>query len=183
MVKLAYEPTAKAQWHALIEEAEAQCHAIDLDSELKAYLVILLQRFLRDPQLAASVLAMEYLKSQHAFGSEQKTMLRNLGDKCLLFSGLFPERAKKCNVSVVYYVEMGHTAYGTLSELHISQPETSQLFNELKNHFVKLMDLLHQIRSMREDQALDPFQAAELWATTGSQHARRILNQLKEDQH
>lgn len=180
MTALSKQHTSQYQWHRLVEEAHAECAVKPLDDELKAYLINLLQRFVSNVRLAQSILAIEYLESSQIHGVEQKIKLRDIGDKCLLFSGLFPERAYRRNVSVVYFVQMGHAAYDTLSQKYRTGSDTGELFQALNRHFIQLMDLLHYIRAMRDDQALDPFQAAELWNKTGSQYARRVLDEASE---
>ncbi len=101
--------------------------------------------------------------------------MRDVGDKCLLFSGLFPARAEKHRVAVSYYVELGRQAYHLVS-VNLRHPETARLFKELKGQFVKLMDTLQCMRELAgEDQALSLLQAEELWRNVHSTHALKIL--------
>ena len=86
MESLVLHPTATAQWHALVNEAESLRH-IQLGEELESYLVFLLMRFTEKPEMAHSVLAMDFLDSVKAAGAERRDKLQDVGDKCLLFAG------------------------------------------------------------------------------------------------
>ena len=52
-------PTSMAQWHALINEATVGAH-IRLNEDLESYLVFLLMRFTAKPDMAGSVLAIDF---------------------------------------------------------------------------------------------------------------------------
>lgn len=166
--------SATANWLSLVNEAEAAT-ACRLDEEIQSYLVFLLMRFTDRPGLASSVLAVEYLHSMQTVGRYGQIQLRNVGDKCLLYSGLFPQRAKRLRVKISYFVDMGRSAYQQLSE----QVEYSAgaMYHRLAGTFVSLMDILQTMRtlSITADQ-LDPLQAYELWQDTGSRHALRTLH-------
>jgi hypothetical protein len=98
--------------------------------------------------------------------------LRDVGDQCLLLSGLFPKRAEKQLVKVSYYVNLGRSAYHHLSDgVHQA---SADLYRQLAETFVMLMDLLQTIREFNSP-VLQPIQTHELWCDTGSQ---RAFNQL-----
>ena len=59
MSELVIHTSATAEWLSLVNEAESAA-ALHLDEEMQSYLVFLLMRFTESPELAASVLAMEY---------------------------------------------------------------------------------------------------------------------------
>lgn len=160
------EPTITAQWQALVKEAEENSHLL-LGDELESYLVFLLVRFTNKPEMARSVLALDFLQSVQAQGMQQKNKLRDVGDKCLLFAGLFPGRAQRRRINISYYVDMGQSAYGILSA--ISQQTLANLYQKLEKSFVQLMDILHTLREF--SQHLTLLQAEELWHDTNSQHA------------
>jgi hypothetical protein len=85
MDKLIIQPTAMAEWHSLVLEAEV-ASSLELGEELESYLVFLLLRFSARPEMAQSILALEFLQSLHTLGEKRLEQLRDLGDKCLLFS-------------------------------------------------------------------------------------------------
>jgi len=176
MTKLLVDRHATAQWHDLVKEAEAY-NGVSLDEELESYLVFLLMRYTGKPELAAKVMALDYLQGAQTYGAERKERMRDVGDQCLLYSGLFPKRAEKRRVRVSYYVDLGRTAYQNVAEA--AQAAMAEMFAHLAESFVSLMDTLQAMRAMHQgtDVALDPIRAFELWQDTGSQHARTVLRQ------
>ncbi len=147
MIKNVQHQNISFEWYSLIEEAESRRPQFKIDQDLKAYLMIALQRFTRNPGLLDSIIATEYLNALSLTGEEKKNILRDVGDKCLLLSGLFPEVAERRNLSLLYYVNMGHNSYTTLSELHKTRSKSQLLFEALGNNFIRLMNLLQAIKS------------------------------------
>jgi len=175
MESLVIQPSATAQWHALVGEAEQAC-ATRLGEELESYLVFLLMRYTDLPEIANSVLALDYLHSMEAVGHLRETQLREVGDKCLLYSGLFPARAERRRVNSSYYVKLGMGAYAALATA-LAQLK-AKLFEDLSQQFVKLMDVLQTMRELGSGKpCLQPLQAMELWTETGSAHALQNLAQ------
>ena len=174
MSSLVLQPTDLAQWHALVSDAQVACQQ-NLDEPIESYLVFLLMRFAERPELAQKVMALEFLHAQQA--SAQKTdILRDVGDQCLLFSGLFPKIAERRMVRVSYFVRIGRTAYDQLGTLVDHKSES--MFSRLADCFVRVMDVMHAMRGLSGQSVLEPLAAAELWAETGSQSAyREIIRQ------
>lgn len=169
------QPTSTAHWHDLVCEAEQHSQQT-LGEEVQSYLVFLLQRFLSKPEIASSVLALDYLKSLRSAGKRQIEKLRDVGDICLLHAGFFPQRARRRRVSIKYYVELGTGAYYQLH--HYTSHNQGQLFEQLYESFVPAMDVLQAMRSMDDSQPLmDPLLAHELWEHTNSKQANKALNQ------
>lgn len=176
MQKILLHNTTTAHWQALVREAQETCEAV-LQEDVESYLVFLLMRFTDKPEMAASVLAMEFLRGVDAVGSRRHDILRNVGDKCLLFSGLFPGRAEKRRVSLGYFIDLGQSAYAILSESPASA--VSDLYSGLCDNYITMMDVLHTIRVMTgAEQDLQLLQAAELWRDTGSLHALHVMRQV-----
>jgi hypothetical protein len=173
MDKLVIQPTELAQWHSLIHEAEGVCHT-QLGEELQSYLVFLLMRYTTTSELANAILALEYLNSLQSSGKMREEQLRDVGDKCLLYSGLFPGRAERRRVKISYYVHLGVGAYASLA--HLLAGVKAKIFSKLSDQFVLLMDILHAIREVNTAKpTLQPLQAMELWNDTGSAHALATL--------
>jgi hypothetical protein len=172
--RLILQPTPTAQWYALVNEAENQGGKVDID--LENYLVLTLQKYTDKPELAASILAYDYLESLETIGQLRIDKLRELGDKCLLFSGFFPELADIRQVTVSYFVQMGRHAYNHLSALPDNRLFSSELYASLRDYFVRLMDLLFFMRELNtEVNTLSVKHAEELWRNTGSRYALKIL--------
>ncbi|VAW53444.1 hypothetical protein MNBD_GAMMA06-701 [hydrothermal vent metagenome] len=163
-----------SQWHTLVREAE-QDFGCQLNETMQSYLVFTLMRFAKNPQLNAQALAIDYLNSHHLSNSLQSEQLRNIGDQCLLVSGLFPQSAEKRQVGVTYYVDLGRSAYHHIST--VTQKGIAELYLQLADSFVLLMDLLQTIRQYTMP-ALQPIAAMDLWQQTGSKAA---LKQVSEN--
>ncbi|MDY6978308.1 MAG: hypothetical protein SV201_00390 [Pseudomonadota bacterium] len=170
------EHTPLSQWHTLVSEAE-QAVGVTLEPELESYLVFTLMRYLNRPEMAQRVLALDYLEAAHCQGREQQERLRDVGDQCLLYSGLFPRRAERRRVRVSYYVDLGRSAYHHLGSSGIP---LSALYAELAQTFVLAMDILQAIRNLRREQQLDPLGSLELWQDTGSNVARQALSDITD---
>ena len=139
------EPTSTAQWHALVHEA-VRASGTPLPELLKSYLVFLLIRFSRRPDMAARALALSYLEAAQLSGSDTLVRMRDVGDQCLLVSGLFPQRARRRRVRVSYFVNLGQSAYqnaaGTVRH------GAAELYEQLSRGFVGMMDVLQAMRGV-----------------------------------
>lgn len=172
MSRLILEPTELAQWQALVKEAQSACGR-HLDESLESYLVYLLMRFADRPDCTARIMAEDYLMSQSLPGEQRAGLLREVGDHCLLFSGLFPQLAERRLVRVSYFVNIGRSSYQQLSA--VLDRGWSSVYSHLSEAFVVLMDILHAMRGLGGDSVLTPLQAMDLWQETGS---RRCYEQM-----
>jgi hypothetical protein len=170
MAQLILEPTPQAQWQALVHEAQTACHH-QLDETLESYLVFLLMRFADKPQCTTRIMAEEYLGSQLFQGEQRAERLRDVGDHCLLFSGLFPQLAERRLVRISYYVTLGRSSYQQLSA--VLDRGWSSVYHHLSEAFIVLMDILHAMRELGGDSVLTPIQALDLWQDTGSRRCYR----------
>lgn len=143
MKKIILHPTETCQWHALVNEAQASTRLI-LDESTESYLVFLLMRFSQGSKLIESVIALDFLESMHSTKSRQVELLRDVGDKSLLFCGLFPGIAKRRHVSLDYFSNMGQAAYLTAGEMQVSQ--LAELFLQLSSQFLNLQQILQAMR-------------------------------------
>lgn len=165
-----------ALWYSLVNEAQA-AFPDKLEEEVESYLVFLLIRFTSKPEIASSVLALDFLHGLEETGNLQAELLRDVGDKCLLISGLFPSHAERRRVHVSYYVELGQSAYGSLG--YSRACKAAALFKLLRKHFVDMMDVLHVLRGLGGAcPQLQPLEAIELWEHTGSRGAYKALSQV-----
>lgn len=151
-IKVDYSSTAS--WQSLVRDALGKSNQ-RLTEDLESYLIGMLIRFTSNIELVNSVLALDYLTSQNIHGHLQHEKLRDLGDKCLLYAGFYPEQAHKRLVSFEYFVNMGRGAYEQIAvaDTRLSTFDgLNELFSELSQNFVNLTDLLHQIKLMDETQ-------------------------------
>lgn len=172
--------TPLAAWVALVKDAE-RASGEKLDEQLESYLVFLLQRFVSKPEIAVTILALDYLNSSDHRGTLRQEQLREVGDKCLLFSGLFPERAMRRHVTVSYFIDMGQNAYHLLAGLQQQHIASAQLFNALEQHFVRMMDTLQCMRELAgKGIGITPLLAEEILRRTHSKHAREMLKRYTD---
>ena len=172
MAELILEPTPQAQWQALVHEAQSACDR-HLDETLENYLVFLLMRFADKPHCTARIMAADYLNSQTLPGEQRADKLRDVGDHCLLFSGLFPQLAERRLVRISYFVNIGRASYRQLSDG--LDRGWSSVYSHLSEAFIVLVDILHAMRELGGMTALTPLQAMDFWQQTGS---RRCYQQV-----
>lgn len=140
---LILHPTETSQWYALVNEAQAGTQLI-LNESTESYLVFLLMRFSQGPKLIESVIALDFLQSMNVTGQRQLDLLKDVGDKSLLFCGLFPGIAERRRVSLSYFSDMGQSAYLTVSELQ--EAHLSDLYQQLSEQFLKMQTILQAMR-------------------------------------
>lgn len=180
MSTLVLHPTSTAQWQALVSEAQVAA-ACQLDENMESHLVFLLMRFATSPDLASRMIAIDYLESMLWSGSDRHQQLRDVGDHCLLLSGLFAERAGSRQVGVSYYINIGRSAYHQLSE-HL-QRGIAEVYAEASHYFVALRDVLHAMRELDANYpCMAPILAHELWHENGSHYARQSLQRMTGNQ-
>mgnify|MGYP005995642045 FL=1 len=86
------------------------------------------------------------MKALHQSGSQQSHELRNIGDQCLLLTGLFPERIEQKNLSLESIITVGQQSYLHIALEHHLPRFNNELFNDLEEHFVGLADILYMMR-------------------------------------
>jgi len=147
MTKIVTHNTVLAHWHDLVMEAQG-ARLLTLEEDIESYLVFLLMRFTERPEFAESVVALDLLEGLNQSGSLRQESLRDVGDKCLLYSGLFPGRAERRRVSANYYMDVGQSAYATLA---LEDEVLNDLYANLTVGFPPLVDILLTIRSMSDN--------------------------------
>jgi hypothetical protein len=178
---LVLEPTTTAQWQRLVQEASTNA-SLALDEELESYLVFLLERSCAQTDVLQRIMALDYLHGLTTDGRERRERLREVGDHCLLFAGLFPHIARKRLVRIGYFVEIGRGAYLQLAEaLHQS---AANLYNNLAIAFVVMMDVLQSMRELQgvHTQSLSPLEAMDLVLDSGSNNALKSLRRYTQAQ-
>jgi len=162
MHKLVVHPYSTAAWQAIVNEA-SQARSITLSENIESYLVLLLKKFATAPEISAKIMAFDYMEAVQAAGIKQQQLMQNVGDQCLLYSGLFPGIARKRRVSISYFVNLGRNAYLNRCELE-QLPSLASLYKELGEEFIVLVDVLHAMRELNQSSpSLDPLQAIEVW--------------------
>jgi hypothetical protein len=115
--------------------------------ETEFYLVKLLEAFTHpDRGWFDRPLALEYLEAFHSPVERRYGQLKRVGDTALFMSGLFIESLHRKVVSSDYYIGLGRTAYGHLSQLSAdvgAAPADS--FAELAERFPDFVGVLADI--------------------------------------
>lgn len=139
-----------ADWQRLVIDAELQS-GYQFDEELENYLVLTLDHFTTRSRLASGVLAIQLMEAINNDSRAGHHQLRDVGDRCLLLAGLFPERALHKNVSLHYFIAIGRNAYHSIFMRDTTHKHLDpDLFAKLCFHFVGLTDVLHTMRQLQE---------------------------------
>lgn len=157
--------TPNALWQSVIQSAIADCE-LKLSADLEAYLISLLMRYTNKPEVVQQIFATAFLEALQSETTLRNISLKDVGDQCLLFAGLFPQAAERRHVKLIYFVDLGRSAYTAISN------EANDLFTTLALQFVPLMDIL---QSIRHHPQLLPLDAYEQWQELGSKRALKIL--------
>ena len=159
MKSLILHPTEISQWHALVNEAQASTRLV-LDENTESYLVFLLMRFSQNSKIIESVIALDFLEAMHLPRRRQLETLREVGDKSLLFCGLFPGIAERRRVNLDYFIDLGQAAYLSVSEMN--DQKSGALYLQLSAQFLSLQQILRAMRgeflqaSGKENNILSP---------------------------
>jgi hypothetical protein len=134
---------AAALWQDLVREAQAASGGT-LDESQESYLVFVLLRHQRDGQLLARIQALEWLHAQQQVGSARADALRDVGDRCLLVAGLFPDLAQRRRVSVDYFIDLGRGAYQGVADA--GRDAYAELFARLAEGYRQLVAVPRGVR-------------------------------------
>ncbi len=144
------------------------------------YLVNLLQEFSKSEKIASSgeALALKFAKALEVGPNDRIPILKHLGDLSLYISGFFPHSFSHKIVDIDYYVQMGETAYGALSQLMERRSHFPEVFTHLSDRFVEVMDILAEVseQGVAKNDA-DLLRLYEMWMKTGSQRTFNILSE------
>ncbi|HKY70170.1 MAG TPA: hypothetical protein VJ205_04670 [Gammaproteobacteria bacterium] len=175
MQSIIIDPTSTASWYSLLLDAQKASNT-SLIEEIESYLVFLLMRFVQKPELASSVLGLEFINALQNLSATRQARLQEVGDKCLLLTGLFPERTQKKQLKMSYFVHLGQIAYRMLS---LSEPKNlAKLYDNLCVQFVPAMDVLQATRNITFQKAKQFFTHLEHWQETGSQQSYQKMQDL-----
>lgn len=170
--------------------AAMAANKVAVDDHTAHYVVNLLTAFVRSEALHEQMpagprlkpLALMLADAAEASGAERNMALRRLGDVALFVAGFMAGCLDRSPVGINYYVRMGGGAYHCLSA---SLPASTRgraiapVYAELAARFVDLVDVLTEVRHRAgSSRDRDILRLYELWLTTGSQRAARLLRLL-----
>jgi hypothetical protein len=145
MTRILTDTAATALWQELIREA-ADNGAAPLDSDTESYLVFLLMRHLRDARIADHVFALDYLQALGDSRTLREQRLRDVGDRCLLIAGLYPQQAQRRLVGLDYFLALGSQAYADLAA--VARTAWAQFYESLAQRFARLVRVLVDVRRL-----------------------------------
>lgn len=145
-MKISIQPNPTSEWYALVKETQAQM-GLYFDEYVENYVILTLDKYMKDNSLTATPIALEFLKSLTMASRQSNHRLRRVGDRCLIISGLFPDHVQRINVSNTYFIGIGQQAYLTLAERsHLKLGP--DLFYQLGLKFVDIKELLNAMRKL-----------------------------------
>lgn len=113
--------------------------------------------------------------------AERNSSLQRIGDVALFVSGFFADSLATKLVDLDYYIHMGGTAYGSLSEEMRGTTRGaafSDIYRELAAKFQVFVDVLNEVRDgARSDSDINLIRTYDVWLKTGSQRALGLLRQ------
>lgn len=139
------DATRTALWHDLIRDAERRARR-PLAEDVQSYLVFTLMRLTSDATLGARILALDFLQSLGRHGQRRADELRDVGDRCLLLAGLYPEQAERRAVPLTYFCALGSSAYEAVSDA--LRNGARSLYEQLAKSFRALVRVLIEVRKL-----------------------------------
>jgi hypothetical protein len=163
---------------------------VDVHPDATHYVVNLLTLFSRSEELydddgeiyGIKPLALMLADAADAPTPEQRSYsLQRIGDVALFISGFFADSLATRSVDVDYYIHMGGSAYGSLSEAvrgTFRGKAFAKTYCELAEKFQVLVDVLNEMRDReRQESHVDLLRTYNVWRKTGSKRAENLLRQ------
>lgn len=163
---------------------------VDVDPHAAHYVVNLLTLFSRSEDLyedhgdayGLRPLALMMADAVDAKTREQRsTCLQRVGDVALFIAGFFAEGLAHHVVDLDYYIGMGGTAYGSLSDEIRGTARgraMADVYRELAYKFQIVVDVLNEVReNASQSSSLNLLRTYEIWRKTGSRRAAMLLKQ------
>jgi hypothetical protein len=163
---------------------------VDVDSHATHYVVNLLTLFSRSEELyedrgdvyGIRPLALMLADAVDAKTAEQRSFaLQRIGDVALFIAGFFADSLAHKLVDLDYYIYMGGSAYGSLSDEvrgTVRGRALASVYAELAAKFQIVVDVLNDVRdATRRSSDIDLLRTYEVWLKTGSRRAASLLKQ------
>jgi hypothetical protein len=119
-------------------------------------------------------LAVRLARALEGGGAQQRSSLKDIGDRSLFISGFFSDSLNRKLVDVDYYVSIGGCAYNALSR---NEADTfSPVFAELAEKFAGFVDVLSEVSERTSCASnADVLRLYEKWLKTGSRRSGQLL--------
>jgi hypothetical protein len=173
-------------FYELVSQALEKQH-IRPQPETEFYLVNLLNQFMITERLFVSngegemksePLALMLKDALDQTNTEvRRSLLRQVGDVSLYTAGYFQDSLIRKLVDVDYYIGMGGSAYGQVSNLS-TEPQQGKVYSELSEKFSKFVDVFAEVSDKTSPKSeKDLLRTYELWVKTGSEKAAKTLQE------
>jgi len=163
---------------------------VHVDPHAAHYVVNLLSLFSRSEDFyvdhtegsGVRPLALLLVDAAEAPTIEQRShALQRIGDVALFIAGFFADSLAHRLVDLDYYIYMGGTAYGSLSDEIRGTTRGRALaavYEELAHKFQVVVEILNEVRDCaRRESDIDLLRTYEVWLRTGSKRAAAMLRQ------
>lgn len=163
---------------------------VHVDPHAAHYVVNLLSLFSRSEDFyvdrtegsGVKPLALLLVDAADAPTAEQRShALQRIGDVALFVAGFFADSLAHRLVDLDYYIYMGGTAYGSLSDEIRGTTRGRALaavYEELAHKFQLVVEILNEVRDCaRRESDIDLLRTYEVWLRTGSKRAAAMLRQ------
>lgn len=163
---------------------------VDVDPHAAHYVVNLLSLFSRSDEFyedhgesyGLRPLALMMADAADASSPAQRNFsLQRIGDVALFVSGFFADSLADKLVDLDYYIFMGGSAYGSLSnEIRGTTRGAAfaDIYGELAAKFQVFVDVLNEVRDgARSGSDINLMRTYEVWLKTGSRRAAALLKQ------
>ena len=141
------------------------------------YIVNLLASFVTPVRLQQmneeESLGVRLARALKAEGGPKRDDLRGIADCSLFVAGFFGDSFQRKLVDLDYYISLGGYAYARLASQ--DGDAFSDVFGELAEKFVPVVDVLSDISDRSRSTNRDALRLYERWLRTGSQRDRRML--------
>ncbi len=171
-------------------DAAIDSQGVDVDPRAAHYVVNLLTLFARSEDLyedhgeayGLKPLALMMVDAADAPSAAERTFsLQRIGDVALFIAGFFADSLARKLVDLDYYIHMGGTAYGSLSDEirgTLRGRALVDVYRELARKFQIVVDVLNEVRdAARCSSDIDLLRTYEVWLRTGSKRAAVLLRQ------
>jgi hypothetical protein len=159
---------------------------VNISDETEFYVVDLLFRYADAKALASGHLHTEtgtfaelFLRSQEQTGDRRALTLKYIGDTTLFLTGFFSDSFQRSLVDIDYYASLGKASYQNLLDLlsaRVIQWRLEDVFDELSEKYVELMDVLAEVASCDGLQhAAGLLRLYERWVRTRSRRDEALL--------
>lgn len=163
---------------------------VHLDPQATCYVVNLITLYARSEEFyeddgetyGVKPLALMLADAAEADNPELRNQsLQRIGDVALFIAGFFVEGLARHAVDVDYYVQMGGSAYGSLSDEirgSVRGDAFAPVYRELALKFHVLVDVLNEVKDGGQGGSnSDIVRSYEIWRRTGSRRAERYLKE------